>query len=52
MLAIAKASSNSGLELPKVYWRYARWWERLGYPAFAAVLLITYLMVVKPAFSF
>ena len=51
MLAIAEVSSRSGLELPKVYWQYARWWEWLGYPAFAAVLSVAHLMVVKPAFS-
>jgi uncharacterized membrane protein len=31
--------------------RYRRWqlaWERLGYPAFAAMLLVFYLMVNKP----
>lgn len=50
MLAIARKSSRSGLELPKVYWQYSRWWEWLGYPAFAAMLVVTYLMVVKPAF--
>lgn len=51
MLAMANESTRSGLELPKVYWQYARRWEKLGYPAFAAVLVVTYLMVVKPAFS-
>lgn len=51
MLAIANESARSGLELPRVYWQYSRWWERLGYPAFAAMLTVTYLMVVKPAFS-
>lgn len=51
MLAIANESATSRLELPNVYWQYARTWERLGYPAFAAMLLVSYLMVVKPAFS-
>ena len=51
MLAIANASSRLRLELPQVYWHYSRWWERLGYPAFAAMLVVTYLMVVKPMFS-
>jgi uncharacterized membrane protein len=50
MLAIAGESASSGLELPKVYWQYARWWEKLGYPAFAAMLVVSYLMVVKPTF--
>ena len=35
-------------ELPKVYWRYARYWEMLGYPAFVAMLVVYWLMVVKP----
>jgi uncharacterized membrane protein len=51
MLAIANMSAASGSELPNVYWRYARTWERLGYPAFAAILLVSYLMVVKPTLS-
>lgn len=51
MLAIAKEASRCGRELPQVYWQYARWWERLGCPAFAAMLVVTYLMVVKPGFS-
>ena len=51
MLAIANESASSELELPGVYWQYARRWERLGYPAFAAMLIVTYLMVVKPEFS-
>ena len=38
----------SGQELPALYWRYARWWEGLGYPAFVAMLAIFYLMVAKP----
>jgi uncharacterized membrane protein len=33
---------------PALYWRYARWWEGLGYPAFVAMLAIFYLMVAKP----
>lgn len=52
MLAIVNASASSNQELPSVYWRYCRWWERLGYPAFAAMLVVTYLMVAKPLFSF
>jgi uncharacterized membrane protein len=34
--------------LPVRYWRYATYWERLGYPAFVAMLGIYWLMVVKP----
>lgn len=42
--ASAKASS-----LPALYWRYARIWMALGVPAFVAMVLIYYLMVLKPA---
>ncbi|MBA3592363.1 MAG: DUF2269 domain-containing protein [Pseudomonadota bacterium] len=49
MAAMAQDAAQAGTELPDVYWRYARWWEWLGYPAFAAMLGVFYLMVVKPA---
>ncbi len=48
MAAIAQSASKTGAELPDAYWRYALWWERLGYPAFAAMLVVTFLMVTKP----
>ena len=38
--------------LPPLYWRYARWWEALGYPAFVAMVVVFYLMVNKPALTF
>ncbi|MBB2487808.1 DUF2269 domain-containing protein [Mitsuaria sp. WAJ17] len=38
--------------LPARYWRFARWWEALGYPAFAAMPVIFWLMVAKPQWSF
>lgn len=34
--------------LPPQYWRDARHWEWLGYPAFVAMLAIYFLMVNKP----
>lgn len=34
--------------LPAAYYRLMRWWFRLGWPAFAAVLAIFWLMVRKP----
>ncbi len=49
MAAMAEAAERDGDELPARYWRYARRWERLGYPAFTAMLLVFYLMVAKPA---
>lgn len=35
--------------LPARYWRYARWWEGLGYPAFVCMVAVYFLMVNKPA---
>jgi uncharacterized membrane protein len=35
--------------LPTRYWRFARWWEALGYPAFFAMVIVFYLMAAKPA---
>lgn len=35
-------------ELNQAYWRYAKCWEYLGYPAFIAMLGTYYLMVNKP----
>lgn len=49
MAALAREAQRSATELPAVYWRYARWWEWLGYPAFIAMLAVFYLMVAKPA---
>ena len=49
MAAIAQEALRTGAALPDLYWRYARWWEALGYPAFAAMVVVFYLMVNKPA---
>jgi uncharacterized membrane protein len=48
MAAMAQEAAHMGNKLPDAYWRYARWWEWLGYPAFVAMLGVFYLMVVKP----
>ncbi|MDR1064245.1 MAG: DUF2269 domain-containing protein [Azoarcus sp.] len=40
---------SGGCELPPRYWRFARRWEWLGYPAFTAVVVIFFLMVNKPS---
>jgi uncharacterized membrane protein len=45
-LAIAALATNS--PLPAAYRSYMRWWNSLGWPAFAAVLMIFALMVYKP----
>ena len=48
MRALAQQAVEAGTPLPPLYWRYARWWEWLGYPAFAAMVVVFYLMVAKP----
>lgn len=40
-----------GTDLPVQYGQYYRWWLRLGWPAFAGVLLILWLMVSKRGFA-
>jgi uncharacterized membrane protein len=44
----ARDAVRNGVPLPSSYERQARAWERLGYPAFAAMLMVYYLMVAKP----
>lgn len=48
MAKMAATTQTSRGVLPPLYWRYARYWERLGYPAFIAMLGIYALMVFKP----
>ena len=50
--AEAEQSAPGDDVLPPLYWRYARWWEALGYPAFVAMAVVFYLMVNKPALNF
>lgn len=49
MARIAQHAAAQGSALPAEYQRLARWWEGLGYPAFAAMLAVYWLMVNKPA---
>jgi uncharacterized membrane protein len=46
---MAQEADRQGQALPPLYWRYARLWEALGYPAFTGVLVVYGLMVMKPA---
>jgi uncharacterized membrane protein len=47
---MARVAQAGGLrELPDRYWQYAKLWERLGYPAFLAMLAVYLLMVLKPS---
>jgi uncharacterized membrane protein len=48
MRALAKAALESGAPLPKAYWRMDRWWIIAGSLAFPAIVVVFYLMVVKP----
>lgn len=45
----AAAHAGGAAALPARYWRFARWWEMLGYPAFLAMVAVYFLMVLKPA---
>jgi len=49
MRDIAKATLDSGDELPERYWTYDKWWITLGSLAFPAIMIIFYLMVFKPS---
>lgn len=48
MRNMARIANETSTALPTIFWRYARYWELLGYPAFVAILLIYWLMVAKP----
>jgi uncharacterized membrane protein len=48
MRRTVEADLAAGRPLSAKYWRDAKLWERLGYPAFIAVLAIYGLMVSKP----
>lgn len=43
-----EAAARGDAALPATYWRMARWWEGLGYPAFVAMMAVFALMVFKP----
>ena len=45
----AESAARQDAALPPAYWRHARVWETLGYPAFLAMLAVYFLMVAKPA---
>lgn len=47
---LARAAVTSGVELPSEYHRLYRIWFIAGFPAFAAVLVIVWLMVARPMF--
>ena len=47
-MAKIAADNINNLELPEIYWRYTRTWQRLGMIAFPAMLIVYALMVFKP----
>lgn len=48
MRDLARQAVESGRPLPPLYHRCYRWWFALGWPAFAGVLAIYWLMIFKP----
>lgn len=48
MRDMAIAAAQTDRPLPPNYFKLYRWWFGLGWPAFAGVLAVFYLMVVKP----
>jgi uncharacterized membrane protein len=48
MRDLALAAAAAGTALPPAYFRATRWWFWLGWPAFASVMAIFWLMVRKP----
>ncbi len=48
MRTLARDAAASGAPLPDQYHRLFRWWFAFGFPAFAAVLAIFWLMITRP----
>jgi uncharacterized membrane protein len=48
MRDLAAAAAADGRPLPPEYHRLFRWWFAFGFPAFAAVLAIFWLMIARP----
>lgn len=48
MRDLAVAAEATGSPLPPAYHRLFRWWFAFGFPAFAAVLAILWLMIARP----
>lgn len=51
MRDFARAAARDGTPLPPSYYRLFRIWFWCGFPAFAGVLTILWLMVTKPQFG-
>lgn len=50
MRRMAEAAAARGEPLPTRYFTYLRIWFALGWPAFAAMMIILWLMVFRPEF--
>ena len=48
MRDLARAAVASAAPLPPAYHRLFRWWFAFGFPAFAAVMAIFWLMITRP----
>ncbi len=48
MRDMAKHALETGSQLPERYWKMDRWWIILGSLAFPAIVVVFYLMVMKP----
>ena len=51
MRNLARAAARDNVPLPAEYFRLYRLWFAFGFPAFAAVLAIVWLMLAKPNFA-
>ena len=49
MRDMAKAALEAGATLPPRYWIYDRWWVLLGLLGFPAIVIVFWLMVMKPS---
>lgn len=49
MRDLARSAAAKGTPLPRAYHRLFRTWFAFGFPAFAAVLAIFWLMITRPA---
>ena len=48
---LAAAASRAGAPLPRAYYRLFYTWFLFGFPAFAAVLAVFWLMIARPAIA-
>ncbi|EQB06484.1 DUF2269 family protein [Sphingobium indicum] len=51
MRDLATEAADGGAPLPKAYHRLFRLWFAFGFPAFASVLGILWLMITRPSFT-